>query len=316
MDDPVASETTVMTIWPTIGAMAPGRWVGQLSGSRLGWGFFTLGKLLALATIPVSLTVFCWQLLPGVCRRYVLTNRRLLVKRGLKPVEERAVGLDGFDADRRRGSARPGLAARRRTGLSSRRQRSFSPLRRFPAGRLPAGLSEGAAGVAEFSRGNGPAGGRTNGLTARAYSTGGRRRTPLPRSKGSTALAGARRRPRSAPSAARRPPDWPAEKRGPPAGSWAGFRALPAVRRLPAAAARRRRLASVREHWRHRVPPGDGDDAAVSARCGFCAVCVASGYREMFVARATAITPSQAKAAAVRGTLFGPPRQTTERDKG
>ena len=65
-----------MTIWPTIGAIAPGRWVGQLSGLRLGWGFFTLGKLFALATIPVSLVVFCWQLLPGVCRRYVLTNLR------------------------------------------------------------------------------------------------------------------------------------------------------------------------------------------------------------------------------------------------
>lgn len=97
MDDPIALETTVMTIWPTIGATAPGRWVGQLAGMRLGWGFFTLGKLMALATIPVSLTVFCWQLMPGVCRRYVLTNRRLLVKRGLKPVEERAVELDGFD---------------------------------------------------------------------------------------------------------------------------------------------------------------------------------------------------------------------------
>ena len=61
----VASETTVMTIWPTIGATAPGRWVGRLSGLRLGWGFFTLGKLLALATIPLSLAVFCWQLLPA-----------------------------------------------------------------------------------------------------------------------------------------------------------------------------------------------------------------------------------------------------------
>ena len=98
MDDQIASETTVMTIWPTIGATAPGRWVGQLSGLRLGWGFFTLGKLLALATIPLSLAVFCWQLMPGVCRRYVLTNRRVLVKRGLKPAEERAVRLDGFDA--------------------------------------------------------------------------------------------------------------------------------------------------------------------------------------------------------------------------
>ena len=72
-----------MTVWPGIGSMAAGRWVGQLAGSRLGYGFFTLGKLLALATIPVSLTLYLWRLMPGFCRRYTLTNGRLIVQHGL-----------------------------------------------------------------------------------------------------------------------------------------------------------------------------------------------------------------------------------------
>ncbi len=91
-------ETPVMTVWPTIGATALGRGVGRLCGVKLGIGFFTLGKLLALATIPLSLTVFVWQLLPFVCRRYSLTDRRILVRLGYKAVERGAIGLDEFDS--------------------------------------------------------------------------------------------------------------------------------------------------------------------------------------------------------------------------
>jgi hypothetical protein len=91
-------EIPIMTVWPTIGATAIGRWVGRLCGVRLGRGFFTLGKLLALATIPVSLTVFLWQLLPFFCRRYCLTDRRLVIQHGYQAVEGRAIGLDEFDS--------------------------------------------------------------------------------------------------------------------------------------------------------------------------------------------------------------------------
>ncbi len=91
-------ETTIMTVWPTIGATAPGRWVGRLCEVKLGLGFFTLGKLLALATIPLSLTVFIWQLLPVVCRRYRLSNRRIMIQKGLKAIEGPAIALDEFDA--------------------------------------------------------------------------------------------------------------------------------------------------------------------------------------------------------------------------
>ncbi len=95
---PAADEFPVMTVWPTLGATAAGRWVGCLCGLRLGWGFFTVGKLMALATIPVSLTVFCWQLLPWVCRRYAISNRRVLIQRGLSAVEGSSLSLDAFDA--------------------------------------------------------------------------------------------------------------------------------------------------------------------------------------------------------------------------
>ena len=92
-------ETASKVVWPTIGATRCGRLVGRLSAIRLGVGsFFTLGKLFAVATIPISLAVFVWQLLPVVMRRYCLTNRRLIVQRGLARGEERSIGLDQFDA--------------------------------------------------------------------------------------------------------------------------------------------------------------------------------------------------------------------------
>jgi len=96
---PLAREVPSKTVWPTIGATAAGRWVGRLCAVRLGIGpFFTLGKLYALLTIPVSLVVFFWQLLPGVCRRYALTSRRIVIQRGLRPAEESSLDFDRFDA--------------------------------------------------------------------------------------------------------------------------------------------------------------------------------------------------------------------------
>jgi len=96
---PEFDDAPVMTVWPTIGATAAGRLVGRLSAVPVGVGeFFTLGKLLALATIPISLTVFAWQLLPFVCRRYAITTRRLLIRKGYTETEEKSIDLDGFDA--------------------------------------------------------------------------------------------------------------------------------------------------------------------------------------------------------------------------
>jgi hypothetical protein len=91
-------EATVAVVWPTIGATAAGRLVGRVAGVRPAWDrFLIVGKLAAAATIPISLAAFVWQLLPYVCRRYRLTNRRIVVQKGLSPVEERQIGLDAFD---------------------------------------------------------------------------------------------------------------------------------------------------------------------------------------------------------------------------
>lgn len=93
------AERISKVVWPTIGAFGCGRLVGQLSAIRVGVGrVFTLGNVFALATIPISLGVFAWQLMPFVMRRYGLTNRRIVVLKGLTRVEERSVGLDEFDA--------------------------------------------------------------------------------------------------------------------------------------------------------------------------------------------------------------------------
>ncbi len=92
------AEVTCKVVWPTIGATRAGRLVGRLGAVHLGWGdFFTLGKLLALATIPLSLAVFAWQLMPRVCRRYALSNRRIIIRKGLMPVDAHWIGLDEFD---------------------------------------------------------------------------------------------------------------------------------------------------------------------------------------------------------------------------
>ncbi len=77
--------------------MALGRWVGRLAGNRLGHGFFTLGKLLALVTIPVSLVAYFWRLMPGACRRYTLTNRRLIIQLGLTAQDGPSIGLNEFE---------------------------------------------------------------------------------------------------------------------------------------------------------------------------------------------------------------------------
>jgi hypothetical protein len=94
-------EVTCKVVWPTIGATRAGRLVGRLAAVKLGWGeFFTLGKLWTLATIPISLAVFGWQLMPFVCRRYTLTNRRIIIRKGLRTVDGPWISLDEFDSIR------------------------------------------------------------------------------------------------------------------------------------------------------------------------------------------------------------------------
>jgi hypothetical protein len=99
MSEHAVKETTLSTRWPTIAANPAGRLVGRLCGMTFGWSrVFTLGTFWAVATIPISFAVFAWQLMPFVCRRYRLTNRRIVIEKGISAVENRAIGLDEFDA--------------------------------------------------------------------------------------------------------------------------------------------------------------------------------------------------------------------------
>lgn len=92
-------EQTVAVVWPTIGATPMGRWVGRLAGARLPADRLRLvGKVMAAATIPVSLAVYFWQLMPFVARRYRVTDRRVVIEKGLSAVSGDAVELAQFDA--------------------------------------------------------------------------------------------------------------------------------------------------------------------------------------------------------------------------
>jgi hypothetical protein len=91
-------ETPVMTVWPSIAAYGLGRAMGQ--GFAIRWPdvyIFRLGNLLALLSIPIALPLFFLRVLPGVGTRYLLTNRRIVVLRGLAGKEEKFVDLDRFD---------------------------------------------------------------------------------------------------------------------------------------------------------------------------------------------------------------------------
>ncbi|MBX3434576.1 MAG: PH domain-containing protein [Pirellulales bacterium] len=106
-------EVTIMTVWPSLGATAYGRWWGRLLQNKFGISVFgipiTLGRIMALASIPFILPVYFHMLvprLPGVvfgfpnpaCRRYRLTNRRVVVEQPFGGGEQQSVSLDRFDS--------------------------------------------------------------------------------------------------------------------------------------------------------------------------------------------------------------------------
>jgi len=91
-------EVTNMTVWPSHAKFWIAQQLGLLYGIEFpGVYFFRLGYLLALVTIPLSLLLFFVALAPGFVTRYRLTNKRLIVLKGLLAEEDRSVALDGFD---------------------------------------------------------------------------------------------------------------------------------------------------------------------------------------------------------------------------
>ena len=93
-------EATIMTTVPSIAATSLGRTLGQLYSIDSGLSrSLTFGRLITLLSIPVALPLWVgFHLTPGYLKRYRLTNRRLLILRGITAKEEAAVSLDDFDA--------------------------------------------------------------------------------------------------------------------------------------------------------------------------------------------------------------------------
>lgn len=102
-----------MTVWPSLGATAYGRWWGRRFANDVGITLFglpiTVGRIMALISIPFILPVYFHMLIPrlpfvfwGVvnpsCRRYRLTNKRVLVEQAYGSRELQSVSLDRFDA--------------------------------------------------------------------------------------------------------------------------------------------------------------------------------------------------------------------------
>jgi hypothetical protein len=105
-------EVTVMTVWPSLSATGFGRFWGRLFAWDIGFPLFgvpiTLGRLIALASIPFMLALYFLMRLPrfpGVligitnpfCWQYRLTNRRVVVENPFG-AELKSVALDRFDA--------------------------------------------------------------------------------------------------------------------------------------------------------------------------------------------------------------------------
>lgn len=91
-------EVKVMTVWPSNAAYGLGRLHGRLYGIR--WPdvyIFQLGHLLALLSIPGALAIYFLKVLPVIARRYTITNRRIMVQKGLQGIPMKWVDLDRFD---------------------------------------------------------------------------------------------------------------------------------------------------------------------------------------------------------------------------
>ena len=94
---PGVSEATVMTVWPSVASTSLGRALGRLFRLRGGVGAFSWGRLALLACTPIGMMLYFSIRLPWAIKRYRLTNRRVIVERGINPKIEQYVDLNRFD---------------------------------------------------------------------------------------------------------------------------------------------------------------------------------------------------------------------------
>jgi hypothetical protein len=91
-------ETVIMTVWPSNAMFWLGRVLGGFYAQRFPDIYFLrIGNLWALLSIPIALVLFFMRVAPWIGQRYTLTNRRVVVYKGLLIEEERSVALDRFD---------------------------------------------------------------------------------------------------------------------------------------------------------------------------------------------------------------------------
>lgn len=96
------AETTVMTVWPSVAGMRllgipVGKMLGRLLNIQAGFYVFTVSNLIALLAIPLGIVLYMKRVGPVVATRYRVTNRRIIVERGLTAVEDRSISFDRFD---------------------------------------------------------------------------------------------------------------------------------------------------------------------------------------------------------------------------
>jgi len=95
---PQAREATHLVVWPTIGAHWLGRLAGRIAGTPLPAESLRILRAAAVAaSIPAGLAAFAWMLMPFVARRYKVTNRRVMVLKGLRGDLDRSIDLVDFD---------------------------------------------------------------------------------------------------------------------------------------------------------------------------------------------------------------------------
>jgi hypothetical protein len=95
---PQTAESVVMTAWPSVGGTPLGQLLGRLYRLDAGFGPIRVGRLALLATLPVGLMLYLGMRLPWAIRRFQVTNRRVTVNRGVRPIVERYCELDRFDS--------------------------------------------------------------------------------------------------------------------------------------------------------------------------------------------------------------------------
>ncbi|MDZ4782333.1 MAG: PH domain-containing protein [Planctomycetia bacterium] len=96
---PEQSEVGIATVWPSIAVTALGRWLGRRfeNNTVIGPLHLSIGRVWVLMSIPLALKLYFFNLLPFRCRRYRLTNRRVIIQKGLAGVDERWCLLGDFD---------------------------------------------------------------------------------------------------------------------------------------------------------------------------------------------------------------------------